>query len=136
MKNSWRGGESGDLAGAKSRGPFAAAAHLYDRHVFVRFQSKMFEKHPRDHVRRTADAADADAFATQLLLGLDRLLHDQLIGQCIHKTGGDQIRAADRSAGDGAAGAVAEFELTRDENGDIGGRSRIKIDSTSMPYFL
>ena len=44
--------------------------------------------------------------------------------------------AAHGGAGDGTAGAVAEFELAGDENRDVCRRAGMKIDSTSIPYFL
>jgi hypothetical protein len=121
MKNSrWRG-EAGNLTRAKGRGPLAGAAYLEDRDVFIGFEAEVLQKNSGDDVGGTADAADANALAFELLRRFDRVLNDQLIGQSIHEAGdSDQVGAAYGGAGDRAAGAVAEFELTRDENGNIG----------------
>ena len=118
----WKGR---DPAGGEGGGSFSGTAHLKYRYVFIRLQSQSFEQHPRRHVRGAADAADADAFAFELLRRADRFMDDQLIGKRVDETAdGDEIGAADNRVGDGAAGDIADFDRPGNQSGDVGRRGR------------
>ena len=77
---------------------------MKDRHIFVRLQPQGLEKNSSRDIRRASDAANADAFALQVLGRFDRFVNDQLVRQGVdERADADQIGAADRRIREGAA---------------------------------
>jgi hypothetical protein len=107
------------------RRSLARAADLKDGNIFVGFEPESLEQHPRRHVRRAADAADADAFAFELLRRANGFMNNQLVGKRVDEAAdGDERRAADHSIGDAPAGDICDFHRAGDQSGNVGGRRR------------